>query len=345
MREILDKIGFIPFQPVPFFQTGHAQTLLSHLFSYMPVMGHNQKYSIKLPDNDEIILVENFAQQPKEKAPNASNRIMLLVHGLTGTQNSAYMQRPTCYLTEAGFPVFRMNLRGCGEGFYLAQKLYHSGMSEDVHEAISWLGKQYPTSPVTLIGFSLGANLVLKLAGELGKNIYSAPNLDSVIAVSPPLNLETSVRLLLHKKNKIFNDYFVKRLIKYIQIKSKFIPNLPTKLERKIKTVFDFDEQVTAPHSGFKNAKDYYKQASSGQYVHDIKIPTLILHAIDDPFIGNAEFYQFPDNENIDLLVTQTGGHVSWLGKTDSPLYYRWMDRVILKWIMWLDGKHRAGIS
>jgi predicted alpha/beta-fold hydrolase len=232
-----------------------------------------------------------------------------------------------------------MNLRGCGAGLNYAKKLYHSGRSQDVQEIIDWITTQYPISPITLIGFSLGANLVLKLAGEVGRKLYAAPTLDSVIAVSPPLNLETSVKLLLHKKNKLFNDYFVKRLIKHVKTKNRFTAKLPTDFEKGIKTVFDFDEQITAPQNGFKGAKDYYQQSSSGPYVSSIMLPTLLLHSLDDPFIGNADFYQLPNKDNLDLLLTKKGGHVSWLGKTDQYFNLRWMDRVISKWITWIENK------
>jgi predicted alpha/beta-fold hydrolase len=335
MPSVLKKINFIPFEPFPFFKTGHAQTILSQFFPYIPVIKSNIKHHVKLTDKDTIVLVEN----PPQVRARKSNRIIILVHGLTGSQDSSYMQRGAHYLTQAGFRVFRMNLRGCGAGFHHATRLYHSGRSQDAQEIISWLSQRYPSSPITLVGFSLGANLVLKLAGELGRNSYKAPNLDSVLAVSPPLNLETSVKLLLHKQNHFFNNYFVKRLVHDINAKRNFIPTLPLLSPHQIKTVLDFDEQVTAPHNGFKNAKDYYQQSSSGQYIHAITLPTLILHAKDDPFIGNAEFYRLPQKSNLDLLMTKNGGHVSWLGKTDQLFNFRWMDRVILKWINWIDNQ------
>lgn len=337
MHAILEKINFIPFQPIPFFQTGHAQTLLSQFLSYASLIQEVQKHCVKLSDGDNIILVENNTHL-KALHSMHSNRIILLVHGLTGSQDSSYMQRAASSLTEAGFRVFRMNLRGCGEGATHAKKLYHSGRSQDVQEVITWLTMQHPTSSISLIGFSLGANIVLKLAGELGSKLYNAPKLDSVIAVSPPLNLETSVKLLLHKKNKLFNTYFVKRLITHIKSKKNLLGNLPANFEKTITTVFDFDQQITAPLNGFKDAKDYYQQASSGPYVQSITLPTLLLHSLDDPFIGNAEFYQLPIKKNLDLLLTKNGGHVSWLGKTDRHFNLRWMDRLILKWITWIEN-------
>ena len=249
------------------------------------------------------------------------------------------MKRGARYLAQDGLQVFRMNLRGCGAGFHYAKKLYHSGRSQDVYEVIAWLSIHYPSQPITLIGFSLGANLVLKLAGELGQKMYSLKNLDSILAISPPLNLEASVKLLNHKKNKFFNQYFVKKLVQDINAKNKFISGLPFLSKEKITTVLEFDEIVTAPQNNFKNAKDYYQKCSSRQFIPAITLPTLILHSTDDPFIGNADFYNLPKKKNIDLLMTQAGGHVSWIGKTDIPCHYRWMDRVILKWINWIDSQ------
>lgn len=330
MSSVLKKIDLCPFEPFPFFKTGHAQTILSQIFPYYPMVKNTIQHQVRLSDGDTIVLVENTPQKTKV---NSSNRIVLLLHGLTGSQDSSYMQRGAHYLTQAGFRVFRMNFRGCGAGFHYAKKLYHSGRSQDAQEVISWISTHYPMSPISLVGFSLGANIVLKLAGELGAHYYTALNLDSVLAISPPLNLEASVRLLLHKKNHFFNDYFVKRLINDIKVKRNFIPDLPKLRPASIKSVLDFDEQITAPHNGFKNAKAYYQHASSGQYIHQITYPTLILHSQDDPFIGNAEFYNLPKKSNLNLLLTKNGGHVSWIGKTDISLNFRWMDRVILKWI------------
>ena len=322
-----------PFEPFLFFKTGHAQTILSQCFSYIPTIDNGIKHLVKLPDGDTIVLIETPPAAQASKIPTLSNRIILLVHGLTGSQDSSYMKRGAHYLSQAGYRVFRMNLRGCGAGFKLAQKLYHSGRSEDIHHINHWLTTHDPLSSISLVGFSLGANLVLKLAGELGRNLYPTFNLDSFVAVSPPLNLAASVKLLLHKKNHFFNGYFTQRLIKDINQKSQFISTLPKLNPSQIKSVFEFDEHITAPQNGFKNAKDYYEQSSSGPYIFDIKMPTLILHAKDDPFIGNADFYQIHKNANIDLLMTQFGGHVSWIGKTDQCFNLRWMDRVILKWI------------
>ncbi len=333
MQSVLKKIDLPSFEPFPFFKSGHAQTVLSQIFPYIPIVKNTIRHQVTLSDNDIIILVENAPQTFK----HVSNKIVLLVHGLTGSQDSSYMQRGAHYLSQAGFRVFRMNLRGCGAGFHYAKKLYHSGRSQDVQEVITWLSSRYPLSPISLIGFSLGANIVLKLAGELGNGLYTAPRLQSVLAISPPLNLEASVKLLLHKKNHFFNDYFVKRLVSDIQAKSSFIPGLPNLKQTSIKSVLDFDEQITAPHNGFKNAKDYYQQSSSGQYIPAITHPTLILHSQDDPFIGNAEFYKLPKKANLDLLLTKKGGHVSWLGKTDLSFNFRWMDRVILKWTNWIN--------
>ena len=336
MSSVLKKINMPPFQPFLFFKSGHAQTVLSQVMSYIPTIDNGIKHLVKLPDGDTIVLIET---PPGLKQSLSSNRIVLLVHGLTGSQDSSYMQRGAHYLSVAGFRVFRMNLRGCGAGFRLAQKLYHSGRSEDIHHINHWISKHHPDSPISLAGFSLGANLVLKLAGELGRNDYPAFNLDSFIAVSPPLNLATSVKLLLHKKNHFFDAYFTKRLIKDINEKRHFISTLPKLNSSQIKSVLDFDEYITAPQNGFKNAKDYYEQSSSGPYIQDIKLPTLILHAKDDPFIGNADFYKIQKKTNIDLLITQFGGHVSWIGNTDQFFNLRWMDRVILKWVDWINSQ------
>lgn len=327
---ILDKLGMIPFKPLPFISSGKAQTIAAYYFPYNPLINNKRQHVVTLADGDQIVLIENRPQQYRH-----SQRIVLLVHGLTGSHLSKHIVRTTHQLLNQGFVVFRMNLRGCGAGKGLAKLLYHSGRSEDTREVIHWLAKHYPNSPVTQIGFSLGGNITLKMAGEDANK--PTANLDSIVAISSPIDLETSVKLIIKRQNALFNDYFVKGLLRDMQ---KLQPHHPihSRPSPKVLNIYEFDDMFTAPQNGFKNAKDYYTQCSSGQFIQQITLPTFILYATDDPVISRRSYLRLPQKENFDVLITPKGGHVAWLGRTDTPYSCRWMDRIIIKWVNWFDN-------
>lgn len=317
------------FRPLVGFSSGHAQTLAAYCFPFNPFLSHKTQHILTLADGDKIVLVEN---RPTHWQP--TSRTILLVHGITGSHRSAYLIRITQHLLREGYRVIRMNLRGCGPGMGLAQRLYHSGRSEDTRAVIYWLQQQFPLSPVTQIGFSLGANITLKMAGEDGHQ--PSGNLDSIMAISPPLDLYASAQKIIHT---IFDKPIVKALrLDVKNLQSAFpalsLPTLPENIN-----LYDFDNIYTAPLNHFKNARDYYTQCSSGQFVPQIDIPTFILHAQDDPLIAAQPFNALPQKPNLDILITQQGGHMGWIGPTIKPYYFRWMDYTIVEWLKRFDKK------
>jgi predicted alpha/beta-fold hydrolase len=322
---ILQQLEIPPFTPLPGLSHGHAQTIAYYYFPYNPFINNSRQHIISLPDGDRIVLVENRSQKWV-----SSSRIILLVHGLSGSHLSKYAIRLTKLFTKHGYLVMRMNLRGCGAGTGLAKHLYHSGRSEDTRSVLQWLSREFPQSPVTQIGFSLGANITLKMAGETE---FAMGNLDSIAAISAPLDLGASVKLILKKHNKVFNDFFVKGLLQDIQQLHQAFPELPPPRLPTIKTLYEFDDFYTAPRSGFLNADDYYSQCSSGQFLKNINLPTLILYAKDDPVISKIQYMKIVPRKNFDLIITDKGGHVAWLGYTNKLAHYRWMDYAIFKWV------------
>lgn len=330
-QDILKQLGLPPFNPLPGLNKGLTQTIAAYYFPYNPFINNSKQHIVSLDDGDKIVLIEN---SPKHCPP--TQRTVLMLHGLTGSHASKYLIRAAKYFVEQGYRVLRMNLRGCGPGVGLAQHLYHSGRSHDTRQVLEWVAKEFPQSPVTAIGFSLGANIVLKMAGEDASK--PSGNMDSLIAISPPLDLEASVKLLMKKPNKVLNDYFVKWLLNDVKVMHALFPNLPALDLPPIHTVYEFDDYYTAPRSGFKDAHDYYTKSSSGQFIKDITVPTLMLYSTDDPVISRRQFLKLPQHENVHTLITKRGGHVGWLGRTDKFGHYRWMDRVILKWVLQFDS-------
>lgn len=310
---------YLPFQTLPFLKTGTMQTIAAYYFPYNPLLSPEAQHTIDLKKHEQIILIEN---RPKKLI--ASKRIILMLHGLNGSHRSKYLIRLTKQFIRDGYHVFRLETK----------HFFHGGRSEDPRAALHWLKKHFPDQPVTQIGFSLGGNITLKMAGEDADT--PSGNLDSVIAVSPPLDLFQTVKLIIHPQNKLFNQYFTQGLF---QTAKKTLKTLDH--PSPITNVYEFDDAYTAPRSGFKNALDYYTQCSSKSFIEHIRIPTFLLYAKDDPLVPRRPYFSLPEKENIEVLLTTKGGHMGWIGPTEPRFHFRWMDQTIVNWVNRFDKKYR----
>tara|TARA_R110002110_G_scaffold124505_3_gene301904 strand:+ start:5491 stop:6501 length:1011 start_codon:yes stop_codon:yes gene_type:complete len=322
--DILKKLKLSPFEPVSWAKKGVQQSLAAYYYPYNPIIKNNNTQHIQLPDGDQLFTAFNFPT-----IPHNNKRIVLMLHGLSGSYTSKYMIRITQKLNQHGITTVRMNLRGHGVGRRLASKLYHGGISEDPSAVLQHLAKEFPDSPVTVLGFSLGANIIMKLAGE-----YKHPlgNMDSLVAVSPPLDLYSCTELINSPANQFLEQYFSRTLVtevKKIHKQTKLpLPAFPQNI-----SVFEFDELYTSKMNGYENAIHYYNECSALPYVHDIHFPTFILHAKDDPLILKDNFEKLPIKSNFDILLTEQGGHVGWLAKGGK----RWMDEAVVNWILHIN--------
>ncbi len=223
------------------------------------------------------------------------------------------MQRLARKLWRSGLRAIRMNLRGCGSGRGLARYPYHSGRSADALAVLESLLQTTPQSPVTLIGFSLGGNIVLKLAGELSAAVPD--NLQRVLAVCPPVDLVACSRLLEQPTNRFYNRYFTRLLCAEVIDRHRRFPdlphpNLPTEL-----SLYAFDDCYTAPQCGFQDALDYYRQCSAAPLVPRLTLPCHILFAADDPLIDAHVFDGVALPPNVQVIRTRYGGHLGFLGR------------------------------
>lgn len=323
-RSLIEELGLKPFRPLPLLTTGKLQTIAGTYWPHQGEPSATRLSNFSLPDGDQIVIAENTPSHWQD-----GDRIVCLIHGLTGSHLSSYMSRLAHGFIKRGAKVIRMNLRSCGPGKGLAKKPYHCGISEDAREVIEYLEKVYSHSPVTLIGFSLGGNITLKMAGEDGN--HPSGNLDSAIAVSPPVDVkQSSVRLSSHD-NIFFDQYFTKRVLSDVADLHQKFPDLPTVNFPQKLSLAQFDHLYTAPRSGFKSGDDYYQKASSLPYLESIRIPTLILGSKDDPVISGECFEKVPRTKWIEKVVSHQGGHVGFLG-FGAPQSLRWADHLILKW-------------
>jgi hypothetical protein len=312
------KLKAKPFRPHPLFKNNHAQTIVGNLYprraKLMSEFGKDEKRLFEVAADARLLAHCRWQSSDRHQSPT-----LLLVHGLEGSSNSIYMLGTAAQAFANGFNVLRLNLRTCGETEHLTNSLYHSGMSEDLRAVIKELIERDGFERIVVAGFSLGGNMSLKLAGEWGET--PPKEVSAVCAVSPSIDLAGCTNAINRRSNWIYNRRFLNNLTRRMRRVKKLYPEI-YEIEgiEKIRSIRDFDAQITARYGGFKDADDYYAQSSSMQLIDKIRIPTLIVHAQDDPFVPFAPFRQITRsaNEFVVLLAPKYGGHVGFV--SDSKI-------------------------
>ena len=259
---------------------------------------------------------------------------IVIVHGLEGSSESQYV----CGLTEkalaAGMNVVRYNQRNCGGTDALAPALYHSGLSNDVAAVARELIARDEISQLALVGFSMGGNLVLKLAGEWGPQ--APAQFRAVAACCPSLDLAASADALHEPANRIYETYFLWALRRRMVRKARLFPeHFDVGRMRGMRSLRDFDDRVTAYYCGFAGVDDYYDRASAAHVVGQIAVPALVLHAADDPFIRITENTRrkIAANPNITFRETEDGGHCAFVGSRNGIDDGYWVEAQIVEFL------------
>jgi len=271
-----------------------------------------------------------------EHQPEAPPRGQIVcIHGLEGSANAGYILSLCQAALLRGFGVHRMNLRSCGGTEHLCQTMYHSGLTSDTWTILAEIVERH-LGPVFLAGFSLGGNVALKLAGELGETDLLA----GVCAVSTPIDLAECVRQIDRPSNLLYARRFLSRLKDRIRRKSRLSSDTYTASGLdEVKTIWQFDDKFTAPLFGFGTAANYYDTQSSCRFLHSIRVPALLVTAKDDPLVP-FRIYDHPaieSNAALELLAPEHGGHLGFLART-RPRF--WLDGILLDWMdSLLSGK------
>ena len=256
------------------------------------------------------------------QADRASALTIIIVHGLEGSSDSQYVRGVTEKALAARMNVIRYNQRNCGGTDALAPVLYHSGLSKDVAAVASEVIARDGVSRLALVGFSMGGNIVLKLAGEWGKQ--GPPQFRAVAACCPAIDLAISADTLHDPSNRIYEKYFLWALRRRMLQKARLFPgHFDVSRLQGIQSLREFDDKVTAYYCGFKGVDDYYDRASAAHVVQRIAAPALILCAANDPFIRiTAETRRkISSNPNITFVETADGGHCAFIGSpAGSPV-------------------------
>ncbi len=309
------------FQPI--FRNPHLLTIAGN---FWPRKIDDQRFpalrrEYRIDKNTVVVAFEHLPEtDPKGQ--------VVLLHGLEGSSDAGYIASFSQQALVRGFAVHRLNMRTCGGTEHLCETMYHSGLTGDTRAVLEDIQKR-GLGPVFAVGFSLGGNVILKLAGELG----ATELLQGAVAVSTPIDLARSVRAMDKPSNVFYVRRFLDRLRSRVRRKSKLSPDLYTQdgLD-EVKTIWEFDDRFTAPLFGFKTAANYYATQSAINFLHAIRIPTLVIAAKDDPLVP-FEIYRhsvFDENPSLTLLAPEHGGHLGFLSRR-KPRF--WLDGVILAWI------------
>jgi predicted alpha/beta-fold hydrolase len=290
------------FKPAWWLPNAHYQTLWQVFFRRSIKHLSLRRERIELADGDFVDL---------DWVGNNNAPIVLILHGLEGSAKSFYVRGMLQAVLKQGWRGVCMNFRSCsGERNRLA-RAYHSGETADIAEVAHVLRQREPQTLLAAIGFSLGGNVLLKWLGETGRQ----NPLTAAVAISVPFELEKAAERMTRGFSQVYQWRLLRSVYKKIQWKFQaqaapmVIPSL-----HKIRTFRDFDNQVTAPLHGFVDAKDYYTQASSRQFLPAICVPTLLLQAEDDPFVGNDSLpQQYELSKQVMLEITKKGGHVGFV--------------------------------
>ena len=274
-----------------------------------------ERLEINTRDNDflEIDLIDLKNNRP----------VAALFHGLEGSSKRVYIRNLMHDLSKAGISSAALNFRGCGASINLQKRFYHSGETSDYSLFFDWIRNRFPDKLIYAAGFSLGGNALIKSLGEEG---VSHP-VQKAVAVSPPYDLKAGSLNLEHGFNRIYANRFLKTLVRKLKLKKANHPDLPT---FNGSTLYEFDDQVTAPIHGFNNAEHYYETCSSKHFLEAVKKPSLIIHSHEDTLcpLKFAPFEIIENNPNIETVFTEKGGHVGFIG---SPR--NWLNKTILAWL------------
>ena len=251
---------------------------------------------------------------------------VLVIHGLEGSAEANYVLGVADKAFAAGCNVLRFNVRNCGGTLHLTPTLYHSGLTTDLHHVTRELIEQDGLRQLFLVGFSMGGNQSLKFAGELGAD--APTQLRGIVAISPPIDLEQCSRAIMRRENMIYELRFLLSLRRTMREKARLFPGVyDVRPLKTIKHLWDWDEAYQH-HNGFDGALGYYRYASALPHLPNIRVPTLIITAQDDPFIPFASFRdeRLSTNANVHLVGTTHGGHVAFCGNTQPDEDRAWAE-------------------
>jgi uncharacterized protein len=328
----MDVSSEYSFTPRRGLRLGHLQTIAGN---FLP-----RANGLPPGERRQFVVAEHGAGVPVAvecvchwQSDRRSAMAVVVVHGLEGSVDSQYVIGTGSKAWSAGMSVVRMNMRNCGDTEKLTPTLYHSGLSADVGAVVQELINQDGLDRIGIVGFSMGGNLVLKLAGEWSGQ--APPQVKAAAVVSPAIDLAASADALHSWRNWIYEQRFLRGLRKRFERKASLFPGVYDLAHlRRFASIREFDHEITARYEGFTGADDYYARASSAQILEKIRVPTLVIHADDDPFIRvlPETRSKLERNPAIRFVETRRGGHCAFLAE---PNGYdgRWAEKTLIEFV------------
>jgi len=315
MTGLIDKVKKLKFQPLFGLSSKHLQMIIS---AYIPTgrAPPSKQWFVDIGNGDKLSCEVSIPPTWKE-----NHKTIALIHGLGGSHTSRYMIRMARKLYKRGSKVVRINLRGCGSGKGFSKLPYSAGNSDDLLKVLQALKKESPHSEITVIGFSLGGNTALKLAGELGSDAETL--VKTFIAVCPPFDLEQTVLSIQQSKYRLYHQYYLKNIFKQAS----------SWITQKFNSIYEFDDKVTGPIWGFSGAQDYYRSCSCKNFLSKIRVTSHLICAEDDPFVPLGGLKDIPSSNHVHFWTTEYGSHMGFLGRTRHAWKFQWMDHLLLDWI------------
>ena len=310
-RPLVSSSDFPPFLMRAPWWGGDLQTMRNFLMRRRTPLPAAERLHLPLRDGSGDRLVGALH---RPTAPPAQPRpLAVLVHGLSGCEDSFYMLKSAWHLLTQGFAVLRLNLRGAGPSRLLCRLQYHAGRTEDFADALAALPSALTAGGIVAIGYSLGANMLLKFLGERGGDVP----LKGAVSVSAPLDLAATARRMMRRRNTLYQRY----LLRHMRDESLGPGAEVSAAERAAiagaRSIWEFDHRFSAPRNGFRGAEDYYERNASKRFLDGVSVPTLVIHALDDPWIPCEPYvgYDWRRNPSLVSLLSPRGGHVGFQGR------------------------------
>lgn len=293
---------------------GHYHTIGRSLLS-KDRNPYHQRMEIPTPD-DDFLDIDVFKV-------SSSRPVVVLFHGLEGSSRRYYITELVRALAQKNYSVVGVNFRGCSGRLNKQRRFYHSGETKDLSTVFQWVKERFPDAPVGAVGFSLGGNALLKSLGEQRSNHPA----DAAVGVSVPYDLALGAQNIASGFNRIYEYNFIRTMKKKLEDKRERYPDLP---KFTGSSLYDFDDQVTAPLHGFSGADEYYAICSSSRFLGDIKKPSLLIHSFDDPICppGMIPKQEIDSNSQLSYAYTNAGGHVGFWSKPPG-----WLNKTIVNFL------------
>ncbi len=305
------------FRPLAGLESPHLQMVFSTFAPAGPPPESKPLY-VKLADGDTLCCQVSTPPSWQPDQPTVT-----LVHGLGGSEHSHYMIRLARKFFQAGLRAVRINLRGCGSGENLNKLPYTCGDSHDIKAVLEVLKESTPQSAIHLLGFSLGGNIIIKMAGELGEK--ASPLIAHMAAICPVLDIAQSLDLISKTSNRLYHRYYLGKIHEQGR---RWIKNT------KISSIYEYDKKVTVPLWGYANNHDYYEKCSSRRHLSKIQVPCDLLMSADDPFIDYSILQNTKLSLSTNAWLSPHGGHIGFIGRsTDKQKGIYWIDNFLLQWV------------